>query len=140
MGCIYKSAPVSVTADQAWSVIERYTRSAVHVFAMSAGEHQEGDYRVVTMQDGSEVRELNVSIDPELRRSAYTIPGVPGAEHHHAVMQIVEGVDGTVTLTWVTDIRPDDIAAKMAPMYDGLFDELKAAVESGGERDDVAGA
>jgi hypothetical protein len=130
MGCIYKSAPLSVPADAAWRVIDRYTRSEVHIFSMSAGERQEGDYRVVTMPDGAEVRELNISVDPQLRRAAYTIPQVPGAEHHHAVMQIVEDGAGHATLLWVTDIRPDKVATAMAPLYDGLFEELKAAVEA----------
>jgi hypothetical protein len=130
VGCIYKSAVLSVPADAAWQVVDRYTRSEVHVFSMSVGERQEGDYRVVTTPDGAEVRELNVSVDPDLRRAAYTIPGIPGAEHHHAVMQIVEDEAGRATLLWVTDIRPDELAAAMAPMYDGLFEELRAAVES----------
>lgn len=135
MACIYLSARLNVSADDAWSVIERYTRSEVHIFSsMSVAERREGDYRVVTTPDGGEVWELNVSIDPALRRAAYTIPGIPGAEHHHAVMQVLEGTDGVPILLWVTDIRPDPVAAAMAPMYQGLFEELKLAVESGGGR------
>ena len=133
MACIYKSAALSVPADVAWGVIERYTRSAVHVFpSLSTGERQEGDYRIVTMPDGNEVHELNVSIDPTLRRSAYTIPGIPGVEHHHAVMQVVEDAEGKATLIWATDVRPDEMASALAPMFDIGFPELLEAVNRGG--------
>lgn len=131
MGCIYKTARLSVSPEAAWDVVERYTRAAAHVFSDAVGERMEGDYRVVTMSDGNEVHELNVSIDPHLRRAAYTIPGIPGVEHHHAVMQVTEDSDGGATLVWATDIRPDEIADRMASMYDGLFVELRAAVEGG---------
>ena len=70
-------------------------------------------------------------MDPGLRRAAYTIPDVPGAEHHHAVMQVVEDATGVATLLWVTDFRPDELAVARAAMYDTLFEELKAVVEAG---------
>lgn len=133
MACIYKFAALEVDADTAWDVIERYTRSAVHVFpSLSIGERQDGDYRVVTMPDGREVHELNISIDPDLRRSAYTIPGIPGVEHHHAVMQVLEDGEGNASLVWTTDVRPDQMAETLAPMYDIGFPELLAAVNQGG--------
>ena len=132
MACIYRSAPLKASAAAAWKVLDRYTRSEVLVFpSMCSAVRQEGDYRIVTTPAGVEVPELNISVNPELRRAAYTIPGVPGAEHHHAVMEITEDGAGKATLVWVTDVRPDEIAVQMAPMYDVLFAELTAAVEAG---------
>ena len=64
MATIYREAKLTVTADVAWDFLERYTRSEVHVFSACTSEHQEDDCRVVTLIDGSEVWERNVSVDP----------------------------------------------------------------------------
>ncbi len=131
MGTIYLSAKLTGSPVAAWDVLERYTRSENHIFSVAVGERADGEYRVVTTADGGEVWERNVSVDPEHMRASYTIPGVPGAEHHHASMQIVDGGDGTYTLVWVTDMLPHQLAEAMAPMYDGLFADLVHAVQQG---------
>lgn len=132
MGTIYRSAQLAVTADAAWDFLDRYTRAEVHVFSMCVSERQEGEFRVVTLADGQEVWERNVTVDPVRRRAAYTIPGHRGAEHHHAEMRIDVDQEGRVVLVWVTDYLPHRLAEERAASYDDLFAELVAATNAHG--------
>jgi hypothetical protein len=80
MGTIYKSAEIDVPASKAWTFLERYTRSEVHVFSNCVSERQDGEYRVVNTVDGMEIWELNVAIDNEHMRASYTIAGLFGGK------------------------------------------------------------
>lgn len=128
MGSIHFTAKLDVPADVAWDFLERYTRSEVHVFSSCVAERQEGEYRVVTLADGNEVWERNVTVDPVNRRASYTISGLNGAEHHHAEMRVDVGSGDAVTLVWVTDYLPHELADQRAAGYAVLFDELVAGV------------
>jgi hypothetical protein len=90
----------------------------------------DGEHRVVTMPGGHEVWERNVTVDPDRRRTSYTITGLNGAEHHHAEMRVDAGPDGTATLVWVTDYLPHELAEQRAAGYTALFKELVAAVNA----------
>ncbi len=127
MASIYKSAELSISAKDAWNFIDKYTRSEVHVFSNSQRERREGDYRVVTDLEGKEFWELNVRVDPEHMRAAYTVPGLFGATFHAASMQIVDTGGPVCTLIWITD--PDSFATELDKFYVDLFDELVSAVE-----------
>ena len=141
MASIYKTAQLSINAKEAWDFIDKYTRSEVHVFANSQRERQEhipadsptgrpaGFYRVVTDLEGVDFWELNVGVDPEHMRAAYTVPGLFGATFHAASMQIVDTGAPGCTLIWITDVLPDSFAAELDRFYVDLFDELVAAVE-----------
>ncbi|MGW1713783.1 hypothetical protein [Streptomyces sp. NPDC002156] len=132
MSSIYRSAELDVPADTAWDFIERYTRSEVHVFSLCVAERQEGEYRVVTLADGQEIWERNISVDPVHRRATYTVPGLNGAEHHHAEMRVEVDRHASAHLIWVTDYLPHKIAEQRAASYDALFAELVAAVNAHG--------
>jgi len=129
MASIYKSAELSISAKDAWNFIDKYTRSEVHVFSNSQRERREGDYRVVTDLEGKEFWELNVRVDPEHMRAAYTVPGLFGATFHAASMQIVDTGGPVCTLIWITDVLPDSFATELDKFYVDLFDELVSAVE-----------
>lgn len=58
----------------------------------------------------------------------YTVPGLPGAEHHQAEMRVLEDPNGTVTLEWTTDVLPDSYADLLGRAYQSMFEELVAAV------------
>jgi len=129
MATIYRSATLSVSPDAAWDVLDRYTRSELHIFKNCASERQVDDYRVVVTLDGLELWERNITVDPERRRAVYTVPGIPGTEHHQAEMRIDVDPDGRAVLVWTTDLLPQDLAHGMSDMYDVLFVDLVAAVE-----------
>jgi hypothetical protein len=127
MACIHHSARLRVTPETAWDFLDRYTRSEVHVFSACVAERQEGEYRIVTLADGTDVYERNVTVDSKRMRAVYTVPGLLGAEHHQAEMRVDVDADGA-TLTWTTDVLPSSLVAAMADTYDVLFSELITAV------------
>lgn len=128
MATLHFRAPLRVAAETAWDFLERYTRSEVHVFSACTAERQDGDVRVVSLADGSEVRERNVTVDAGLMRAVYTVPGLSGAEHHQAEMRIELPPDGSVFLVWCTDVLPHRLADRLRDAYTAMFDELVAAV------------
>ncbi|MCD4524249.1 SRPBCC family protein [Nocardioides sp. cx-173] len=130
MAGITHSERLSVPPSAAWGFVERYTRSEVHIFSSCVGERQDGEYRIVTLADGSEVAERNVTVDPERMRAVYTVPGLLGAEHHHAEMRILEDTDGGATLTWTIDVLPHELADRLGDTYAVLFGELVEAVNA----------
>jgi hypothetical protein len=130
MGTIYKSAEIAVPASKAWTFLERYTRSEVHIFSNCVSERQEGEYRVVTTVDGMEIWELNVAIDNEHMRASYTIAGLLGAEHHHASMQVFDLGEGRCSVVWITDYRPHNWAEEIGPYYDVMFAEMLEAIRA----------
>jgi hypothetical protein len=127
MATVYHAAPVEVPAQVAWDFLERYSRSEVHVFSVCVNEYQDGDYRVVVLADGSEVRERNVSVDPERMRAAYTVPGL-GAEHNQAEMRLVVHGEHSVVLGWCTDVLPNEFAEQLRGAFEPMFQELLNAV------------
>jgi len=129
MATLYHSARLDVAPDVAWDFLDRYTRSEVHVFSACVAERREGDWRVVTLEDGSELRERNITVDPARMRAVYTVPGMAGAEHHQAEMR-VEVDDHGAALVWVTDVLPASLTDDIADMYVVLFAELVHAVNA----------
>ncbi len=132
MGSIYYEARLDVPADVAWDYLDRFTRAEVLPFSSPVAGRREGEYRVVTMPGGHEVWERNVTVDPVRRRTSYTIEGL-GAEHHHAELRVDVGAGDAVTLVWVTDYLPHELAEQRAAGYAVLFDELVAAVNAHGK-------
>jgi len=132
MASIFFANRVRVSPAVAWDFLDRYTRSEVHAFSVCVGERQEGNVRIVTLGDGSEVRERNVAVDPERMRAVYTVPGLLGAEHHQAEMRVVREPDGGTTLEWCTDIAPDELADLLRQPYASMFTELVDAVNRHG--------
>ena len=63
------------------------------------------------------------TIDDDARRLAYTVVDGPFT-HHHASFAVAEAPGGTCTVTWVSDLLPDEVA----PMVEGLMDEGAAAL------------
>lgn len=128
MATIYHSAPLSVPAHVAWDFVEKFTQSEVHAFSVCISERQEGEYRIVTLADGTEVRERIVTVDPARMRAVYTVPGLLGCEHHQAEMRVLESADGSATLEWVTDVLPAELATALADAYAPMFRDLIDAV------------
>jgi Polyketide cyclase / dehydrase and lipid transport len=133
MASIYCAEKLDVPADVAWDYLDRFSRAEVLPFSSSVAGRREGEYRVITMPGGQEIRERIVTIDPVRRRTSYTITGLNDAEHHHAEMRVDVDSDNKVTLVWVTDYLPHELAEQRAAGYAALFGELVAAVNAHGK-------
>jgi hypothetical protein len=128
MAGLYYRAPLSVSAEVAWDFLDRYTRSEVHVFSSCIAERSVDDYRVVTITDGSEVWEQNITVDADHMRAVYRVAGLAGSEYHQAEMRIEVTDSDAPYLVWVTDVLPHDVADLLGDTYDTLFAELLLAV------------
>jgi hypothetical protein len=131
MASIYKSVKLSVPAAAAWDIVERYTRVDVHVFSVVAKQWLEGPVRVCVGVDGTEARELNVTVDPEHMRASYTVPDLFESTFHHASMQVFDTGDGGCWFTWITDVLPGEFVTAHARMYEGLWADLVRVLETG---------
>ncbi|MEV0900497.1 SRPBCC family protein [Actinoplanes sp. NPDC049802] len=91
----------------------------------------DGAHRILTMPDGTEVRELIVAVDHELRRMAYTV--VEGQRmpltYHHASFQVFEDGAGS-RLVWQTDVLPDAMAAHVRPRVEAGIREIRDVIEA----------
>ncbi|MET0372925.1 MAG: hypothetical protein ABW128_01555 [Rhizorhabdus sp.] len=109
---------VNVSADSAWTVIEKFTRAEVQFFPGATNARivtltepidgkPVGVYRVVTLKaTGEDIFELDVSVDHRRRRLAYTLPGLGGAVYHLASLQLTSIDERSCTVTWITDVYP----------------------------------
>ncbi|MGI5239453.1 SRPBCC family protein [Dactylosporangium sp. CA-139066] len=92
----------------------------------------EGDVRILTMPDGTEVRELIVAVDHDGRRMAYSVQG-PGRltlAHHHAAFEVFDHDGGRARLVWTTDVLPHDRAAAVRARVERGLEEIRSTLES----------
>jgi carbon monoxide dehydrogenase subunit G len=93
----------------------------------------EGDERILTMPDGTEVRELIVAVDHGQRRMSYSVQG-PGRlrlAHHHAAFQVFDHDGGARSrLVWVTDVLPHDREPLVRARVEIGIEEMRAVLEA----------
>src|SRR3954470_22807372 len=104
---------IGETADTVWAAARGV--GAVHRRLLPgrvAATRIEGDHRILTMPDGTEVRELIVAIDHETRRMADAVVSgqrMPLA-FHHASFQVIAENHRKSRLVWTTDVLPHSAA------------------------------
>jgi uncharacterized protein YndB with AHSA1/START domain len=91
----------------------------------------EGDTRILTMPDGSRVRELIISVDHSIRRMAYAVTEgqrLP-LTYHHAAFQVIDQGDRS-RLVWLTDVLPHAMADAVQARVERGIIEIKQILES----------
>jgi hypothetical protein len=124
MASITKHIPIAADVDHVWKALRDVANPHLVFSPVLTGTDLDGDDRVVTFANGLVARERIVDIDDRSRRLAYTVVDGPFA-HHHASF-VVSGGSTWSTVTWVTDLLPDE----MAPVVEGLMDQGAAALEA----------
>jgi hypothetical protein len=122
MASITMHIPLAADVDTVWTAVRDVGRPHLLFAGVLTGARLEGDERVVTFADGTVVRERIVTVDDRARRFAYAVVDGP-FRHHSASFAVAAEADGTSTLTWVTDLLPDDAA----PMVETLMGQGAAA-------------
>lgn len=119
-------------AEQVWDAVADV--GAVHRRLLPgrvADARVEGDFRYLTMPDGSVVRELILSIDHRLRRLAYAV--VDGQAlpltYHHAEFEVVPEGD-RCRLVWTTDVLPHGQALAVGARVERGIMEIRHALET----------
>lgn len=95
----------------------------------------EGDTRVLTMPDGTEVRELILGVDHETRRLAYAVTGgqrLP-LSYHHASFQVFDHGAGS-RLVWITDVLPHAMAEPVRARVERGIAEMREVLEAAAPR------
>ncbi|WP_116070508.1 SRPBCC family protein [Asanoa ferruginea] len=134
MATVSVEAIIDVPAQRVWDAIADV--GAVHRRLLPgrvADARIEGDVRVLTMPDGTQVRELILAIDHRIRRMAYAVTDgqrLP-LTYHHASFQVFDDGDRS-RLVWLTDVLPHDAADLVRPRVERGIVELKAVLETSG--------
>jgi len=90
----------------------------------------EEDMRILTMPDGSQIRELILAVDHPIRRMAYAV--IEGQRlpvtYHHASLQVFEEGDRS-RLVWITDVLPHTVADQVRARVGRGIVEMKHVLE-----------
>ena len=124
MASITKHIPIAADADRVWKALRDVANPHLVFQPVLTGTQSDGDERVVTFANGLVARERIVDLDDQTQRLAYTVVDGPFA-HHHASFTVSASREGS-TVTWVTDLLPDELA----PVVEGLMDEGAAAMQA----------
>jgi hypothetical protein len=122
---------VAVPAQQAWAAIADV--GAVHRRLLPgrvSDARIDGDVRILTMPDGTEVSELILAIDHSLRRMAYTVTEgqrLP-LTYHHAAFQVFDQ-GATSRIVWTTDVLPHAMAGAVRARVERGIVEMKEVLE-----------
>lgn len=124
MAAIVKEISLPLSADVLWEKVASV--GEIHqLMPMITECRLDGDQRFCTTADGAMLEERILSVDNDRRRVAYTITKAPfPLEFHSASMQVSADGKGS-RLTWITDVKPDELAGQMDPLFDQAIQGVK---------------
>ncbi|RSM58233.1 MxaD family protein [Actinoplanes sp. ATCC 53533] len=132
MATVCVEAIIDVPAQAVWEAVADV--AAVHRRLLPgrvARARVEGDTRILSMPDGSEIRELILAVDHPIRRLAYAVTGgqrLPLTYHHASFQVFAEG--DRARLVWLTDVLPHDQAGAVRARVERGIVEIKQAIEA----------
>jgi hypothetical protein len=121
-------AKIAAPPEEVWAVVGEFHGLDTWMPGIDKSE-PDGDVRKLQTM-GMEIHEQLQSRDDSTRTISYSIVKAPiPLEHHLATITVLEDGDGSI-LVWEYDVRPDEMAAAMGPVYEGSVQAVKARVES----------
>ncbi|MEU5566839.1 SRPBCC family protein [Micromonospora musae] len=131
MATVSVEVTVDLPAHRVWEAIADV--GAVHRRLLPgrvADARIEGDFRILTMPDGAQVRELILAVDHRIRRMAYAV--VEGQRlpltYHHAAFQVLDEGDHS-RLVWLTDVLPHAMADAVRARVERGIEEMRDVLE-----------
>jgi mxaD protein len=129
MARIEKTIDINRPADDVWKVVGDFGAISTWLPAIAASSFA-GGVRECSIEGGGMLREEIATRDDANRRYEYTITDAPfPLDAHGASMSVVDNGAGS-TVTWITEIEPDDLADLMEPLFEDGIHSLKAHLES----------
>jgi len=126
---IYKEQTINVSVDKLWDALSD-VGNVDRLLSYLVATEIDGSHRSCNMADGSQLRELIISVDPDRRRVAYSVVEEPfGFEHHSASWRALADGDQS-RFVWETDVMPDRIVAVLEPLIDQSIVDIVSAVEA----------
>jgi hypothetical protein len=120
-------AKIAAPPDEVWALVGRFDGLHEWMPGIDASE-LDGDVRKLQTM-GMEIHEQLKERDEDARRISYTIVKAPmPLEHHLATITVIADGDGSI-LVWEYDVRPDEMAGAMGPVYEGSVQAVKARFE-----------
>ncbi|WP_406081379.1 SRPBCC family protein [Micromonospora sp. NBC_00858] len=132
MATVCVEVTIDIPAQRVWEAVADV--GAVHRRLLPgrvADAQIEGDVRILTMPDGSRVRELILAIDHTIRRMAYTVTDGQSLPltYHHAAFQVFDDGDHS-RLVWLTDVLPHAMIDAVRGRVERGIEEMKEVLES----------
>jgi hypothetical protein len=130
---VIRAVKIETSAEECWNALADF--GALHR-RLAPGfitdcRLVEPDVREVTFSTGAVAKERLVGIDKNAMRLAYTVIDSPmGSTHHNASAQVNPDGHTRCTFIWVTDVLPDDLAARTAALMDSGIQAIKQNLES----------
>jgi hypothetical protein len=119
---------IAKSPDEVWDLVGNFGGLAEWMPGIEACE-LDGDVRKLQTM-GLEIHEQLMEHDDDARRIAYSIVKSPmPLEHHLATISVEADGDGSL-LTWAYEVRPDELADAIGPIYDGSAQAVKAKLEA----------
>lgn len=135
MATVRVEAAIKLPAQRVWEAVADV--GAVHRRMLPGrvlDARIEGDVRILTMPDGSEIRELIIAIDHDNLRLAYAV--VDGQKlpltYHHAAFEVLETDAGSSRLVWTTDVLPHAMAGPVRARTERGIIEIMQVIEAAG--------
>ncbi len=119
---------IARTPEDVWALVGQFEGLDTWMPGIDSCE-MDGDVRKLQTM-GMEIHEQLKGRDESARSISYSIVQSPmPLEHHLATITISPDGDGS-RLEWTYEVRPDEMAAAFAPVYDGSAQAVKAQLES----------
>jgi len=133
MASIIREIEIDACPDDVWAAVRDF--GALHerlVPGFVVDCRLDGDdTRIVTFFNGAVAREVLIGIDDNARRLAYSVVDSPmGFRHNNASAQVFANDEGHTRFLWITDLLPDDLAARTAELMDYGIGVIKRTMES----------
>jgi uncharacterized protein YndB with AHSA1/START domain len=130
MASIRTEILIDASPDDVWAALRDW--GALHerlVPGFATDVRLEDDDRIVTFFNGSVVRERLVDLDDNARRLAWTMVEGPYS-HHNGYARVFPEEGGRTRFVWITDILPNDLAARTAELMEQGTSVIKKTLES----------
>ncbi|GIE36902.1 hypothetical protein Ait01nite_099470 [Actinoplanes italicus] len=136
MATVRVETVIEVPAERVWEAVADV--GAVHRRLLPGrvlDARIEDDERILTMPDGSQIRELIISVDHDDRRLAYAV--VEGQKlpltYHQASFQVFGEGPRRSRLVWLTDVLPHAMAPAVRARTERGIVEIKNVIEGSPE-------
>jgi hypothetical protein len=130
MASIRKETVIDVRPDRVWSALRDW--GALHerlVPGFVVDARLDGKDRIVTFFNGAVVRERLVDLDDQARRLAWSIVDGPYT-HHNGCAQVFPDGDDRTRFVWITDLLPNELAARTAELMEHGTSVIKKTLET----------
>jgi Polyketide cyclase / dehydrase and lipid transport len=131
MASIVHDFIVDATQQQAWAALSK-VGEVNKLITFLGPVTLDGDVRRIDMGEYGVIEELIVSVDDEWQRVTYSIQKSSYAlTHHHSSMQVFPvgaGTSGGSRFVWILDLKPDAMAAVLAPGVENAVEAIKKSL------------